>query len=659
MLWGSGAKAQAPVPLMIPTTSAPLVMREYFPVGTAVPVGRVLLLERLLAKQSREDALSVAKVYARSDPEKLPGLHMLGTQLVEELAKPAQGFDFPGLVSYNPAFWMAERELNPQDVSLPYLVSTLAILNRNFVTAARTIALAQATLPFTNTVRRGYAQHEAMLLYLDDLLLAGVPTSSQMETVAQCEASIKILRARIAEWSNRPGLLRALMELEVRRVQLLTRNGKHAELLDQRISDRLEVTPDDLKFVRYDDPVLATGFEATFREWLNGTTLAQRWSRWIEYGDPAEVGEVEASVASFEAHGRPDLAWLAWRSELVVRGVAGLRETQRWKGWCEKLLNEPSARYVEQVAAAIPAGATVMMPVDNEGFSEAWSGDQRINPLLAVKVERQIALVDTMLALMPAGSSGEGGYRLRRAELLCGIDAVEPARRELRRVLQIIGGSERVRTMSGVSVMESIKVIEVRLLDTEGHYADAEQLYRNLLRNSGLGSAGLKINYAIHLLMAGRLAEAHEEYRAFAISHPTDTYRAIMSDLTARRLGKREIKILRTAQQNVAPGAWAANGVRYLLGQLSEEDLLQRARQGTIFEISDHECEATFWIGERALAEGRKEDAIKWLQRCVNTGFMSDSEFKMAKAELERLEPKLDPKKKPSDPENSNRVITT
>ena len=132
-----------------------------------------------------------------------------------------------------------------------------------------------------------------------------------------------------------------------------------------------------------------------------------------------------------------------------------------------------------------------------------------------------------------------------------------------------------------------------------------------------------------------------------------------MSDLTARRIGQREVQVLRAGQQTVAPGAWSANGLRYFLDELSTEELLQRARQGTTMEISDHECEATFWIAERALAEGRKDDAITWLNRCVATGYMSDSEFKMAKAELERLVPKSDPNEKKSGPENSNGSVTT
>lgn len=647
--------AQAPNPVMMPTTSMKLVAGDDSPVGAAVPVARVMEVERLLAKMARDDAMSIATTYARSDPKWLPGVQKLGEWLETELSKPGTGFDFPGLVSHNPAFWLAERELAPGDVSLPYLVSMLAILNRNFVTAARTIALAQATLPLTPTVRRGYARPEAMLLYLDTLLLAGIPASSQMQNVAQCDESIKRLRSRIVEWSNRPGLLRALIELEARRAEFLVQGGGARALWDRRLGDLLEATPEDLAFVQYDDPILATALASTVRQWLNKETLAQQWSRWIEFGHPAELNEVEASVAAFAAHGRADLAWLAWRQESVLRPISNPQEQNRWKAWCGKLLNAPSAAYVATTTEANPRAGTASLPVEIEGFSEAWSGDQGIHPLLAIKIDRQIAIVDAMLAVMPVGSSGEGGNRLRRAELLAEIDAVEPSRRELQRVLEIIHHSDRIVTGNGIRVIDWVKVIEARLLDTERHYGAAETIYKELIRNPRL--EGVKRNYAAHLYMAEKLGEAHAQYRELALKHKDDTYRAIMSDLTARRLGKRETGILRAAQRNVAPESWPAVGVRFLLGEISQDELLQRAHRGTTFEIIDHECESSFWIAEVALAEGRLDECVKWLERCVGTGYMSDAEFKIAKAQLERLTPK--PEGKDKKPENSNGVITT
>lgn len=653
----AGGHAQTPPPVMEHGERVGMLLTGGSAVGAPVPAGQVTMMERLLASQARKDAMGIATTYARSSAQRLRGVQELGRQLMEELGKPGPGFDFQGVISHNPAFWEAERELAPVDVSLPYLVSMLAILNRDFVTAARTIALAQATLPLTPTVRRGYARPEAMMLYQDALLLTGMPSSARMQTVEQCETSIALLRQRIAKWSNRPGLMRALIELEVRRVELLTRDGEHLGMLDQCISERLNLTPEDLAFARSNDPILASGFDATVRQWLKKATLAQQWSRWIELGDPAGLEEVEASVAAYAANGRPDLAWLTWRYEIVLKGITNPQEQRRWQTWCRGLLDAKSAAYVEETTAGNPLAGMASMPIENEGFSEAWSGDQRIHPLLAVKIERRIAMVDTMLSVMAPGSSGEGNYRMKRAELLAEIDAVEPARRELQRIRQIIRDSETIMAAPGVKVMDLIKATESRLLDTEGHYAAAEKLYREVLRNPRLD--GLKINYQAHLFIAGNIREAHEQFRAYALEHPADTYRSIMADLTARRLGQRETAILETARRNVIAEAWPADGVKFLLGELTEDALLENARQGTTFEIINHECEAYFWLGEVALAEGRKEDSIKWLSRCIATGYLSNVEFKIAKAELERLAPESKEKQKKSGPENSNGVITT
>ncbi len=655
--WGPlCSRGQQPEPVLEPGEKAGLLLNQFSKVGAPVPTNQVLGLERMLADLAKKDAKVVAASYARMDAKGLEGVQAFGLQLLDELAKKGSDFDFQGVVTRNPVFWTAEREVAATDMSLPYLVSMLSVLNHDYATAARIMALAQATLPLTPTVRRGYCRPESMMLYMDSLLLTGIPSSDRMQTPQQCEKGIAVLRERIATWSNRPGLMRALIELEVRRVELLTKDGENLGMLDEKISQRLELTPEDLAFARKNDPILAEGFDATVRQWLNKSTLAQRWSRWIENGDPAELPEVQASVAAYAAHGRPDLAWLTWRHEGALTSILPPEEQRRWQTWCNELLDAKSAAFVEHATAANPLRGMGSMPIEDEGFSEAWSGDQGINGLLAIRIERRIAMVDTMLALMPPGSSGEGNYRLKRAESLAQIDAVEPARRELRRVQEIIHNSEKIMAMPGVKVMELIKVVESRLLDTEGHYAAAEAMYRELLRNPRLRE-GIEINYQAHLMIAGNVADAHERFRNYALKNPADTYRSIKADLSARRVGQRETEILQAARRNARPEVWPADGVKFLLGTVDEAGILESARHGTLFEVADHQCEAFFWLGEVALAEGRNDDAIKWFSRCVATGFLSNIEYKVAKAELERLIPESDRKKK--GPENSDGVITT
>ena len=647
--------AQAPAPLLAPSGEAGMIITEPSPMGADVPAAGVNKMEQLLAAVAKTDAISIAVMYADFPNTRATGLRAFGQQLLGELKKPGPGFDFPGLISHNPAFWAAERELAPTDVSLPYLIAMLEILGRDYAMAARTMALAQATLPMPTIIRRQYSRPEAMMLYLDSLLLTGIPAAERMQTAEQCESSIALLRERIARWSNRPGLLRALIELEVRRVELLTAEGEQLGLMNERVAERLNLTAADLAFARASDPILLAGFDATIRDWLNRATLAQQWSRWIQFGNPATVPEVEASVRAYAADGRADLAWLAWRHQLALQGLVSKDEQSRWKTWCRQLLDPASAAYVIATNAANPLASGLSLTLQPGDFSEAWSGDQNIHPLLAVKYERRIAMIDTMLAVAPPGTSFEGSYRLNRAGQLADIDAVEPARRELRRVREIIHDSEKVGVSRELKVMDVVRSLECRLLDTEGHFAESETLYQTVLSNPRF--KGWQTNYQAHLYIAGDIAKAHEQYRDYALEHPDDTYRAIMADLTARRLGRRETEILETARKHIRAETWPADGVKYLLGELDEERLLASARQGTQFEIIDHQCEAYFWLGQVALAEGRRDDAIRWLSRCVGTGFVSHREYKIARAELHRLVPQPEPRK--SAPENSHGVITT
>lgn len=653
VLWAAPASGQAPPPVIL-TNGSNGVEAYDARAGSKVPWREITIVEGALDLIARGDAAKLAAVYTRRT--ELPGVHELGRQLGEELKRNQAGFDFPGLVTHNPAFWLAERELAPGDVTLPYLVSMLAILNRDRVTAARLLALAQAALPLTPTMRHGYARPEAMLLHVDQQLLTGIPRVGQMQTVEQCDHGLALLRARITQWSNRPGLLRALLELQARKVQLLTQDGEHLGLLDQPIGRQLELIPEDVAYLRTHDPILSAGLDATVRQWINRQTLSQQWSRWIELCDPAEPAELEASIVTFEDHGRPDLAWLAWRCKLANNPVSSLAERARWQGWSAKLLDARSAAYLERTTAANQRAGMALVVLPRDDFGAAWSGDQNIHPLLAVQVERNVALIDTALSIVRPGSNAEQSYRFKRANIMADIDAVESSRQDLRRIREMIGDSPTALMQPGIRIMESIKIIEVRLLDAERHFPEATQLYRELLRNPRLKD--LAINYAGHLLMAGDLPGAHAQFRDYAQGHPADTYRCIMADLTARRLGGRETAILEAARLKVAPEAWPATGVRYLLGHLTEEQLLQEARRGTQFEIIQHECEASFWIAQVALAEGRTEDGIKWLHRCVATGFVAYVEYKVAQVELERLEPRPDPGKK-AEPENSRGVITT
>ena len=630
--------------MLVPAGSTGVLEDRSSEFGEPVPLRQMAVIERMLQAQARQDAMQLAATYARSDVSGLAtGVSEFGRQLMTELGVARAKFDFQGVVSRNPAFWLAERELAPTDVSLPYLVSMLAILSHDYTTASRMLALAQASLPLTPTVRRAYARPEAMLLTLDQLVLRGIPLPERMEDAGQCEHAMDLVRQRIVQWSARPVLVRMLVELEVRRIGF-TSGKKKASALDQRLSERLGLTASDTTFIHHNDPILATAFDATVREWLAGQTLAQRWRRWVDLSDPAEANEAAASVAAFEQNTRPELAWLTWRSELVLCGIVNERESQHWQKWCDQLMDPTTAAEVRRRTLTNPLVGRRSMPVIPEGYGEGWSGDSRIHPLLAIRTERQIALIDVVLSVVRPGSRDEASFHLNRASTLANIGAIEPSRDELRRARAIVG------------VVDAIKITEAQLLAAERHFPEAEALHRQLLEKPAL--AALRRNQGNVFFMAGDYAAANKLLGTMAREHPDDTYRAIMAEITARRQGRTETAILRAARGAVDPGKWPAAGIRYLFHELTEDELLATARHGTLYEIASNECEATFWLGEVALAEGRIQDGIMWLSRCLGTGFVTNVEFKIADAELERLLPK-EPRPKESEHHQSAYPLPT
>ena len=631
--------AQAPAPQFVPSSKLTALVGGTGSLGMQVPERVLARLEDLLQDLARKQAGGVAATYARSESADLRGIRELGRQLLVALAGEHPQIKFEELVTRNPVFWMAERELAPGDVSLPYLVSMLAVLSHDYATASRSLALAQATLPLTPTVRAGYARPEAFLLMMDKLLLQGLPGAERLESISECEQAVAIARTRISRWPNRPVLVRALIDVEARYAELSAKENGHDELLAQRLGDRLGLTAEDVAYIRNHDPILAMGFNATAREWHSTSVLAQRWDRWIELSEPADAADVASAVEIYTQCGRADLAWLTWRCGCVLEGVVGRAESRRWLGWSETLLGVAEAKELQRITAENRRAGIASMVIENEGFSEAWTGDPRIHPWLAVKAERQLAVVDAMLSLYTPGTRYEGDYRLRRAQVLKDVGAVEGSRRELRRALVLLGNGP------------GIKLTEALLLTAERHFNEADALYEELLHDPAM--APLRRNRATNLFKAGNLSRAHDLYVALYRDKPDDGYMAIMADLTAQRQGRREAELLENAKEHLDSEAWTLQGVRYLRGEIDEARVLEFARKGTVLEILSNTCDVYFWLGEKALADGKKEEALKWLGRCVDTGSVTSTEYQIALDEVERLEADLGIKAKKREPRDS------
>jgi lipoprotein NlpI len=129
-----------------------------------------------------------------------------------------------------------------------------------------------------------------------------------------------------------------------------------------------------------------------------------------------------------------------------------------------------------------------------------------------------------------------------------------------------------------------------------------------------------------------------------------------MADLAARRSGTREVELLSRSASHALPGSWDEAGLNFLLGKITEEKLIDGTRRDSEFEMLQRQCEAYYWLAQVALGEQRRDDAVQWLQRCMNTGFAAYLEYWLARDELQRLAPE---KVKDRGPQESDWTITT
>ncbi len=593
--------------------------------------------EQRLWEHANKDTQLIARAYASNDERIYPGIKALGNFLILEAQTYWPPLDFQTAVSRNPLFWLAALEVSPHDVSFPYLIASLAILSRDYTTAARMLALTQATLPLGPSMRRAYAWPEAMLAYHGITLLDGVPPASDIRDWMQASEYEDLVQRRLSDQPNNSSLLRALIEIKIRQKKLpgsvptVATVGTESELL----GTMLGLTAEVWQKIRQSDPVMGATLDASVDDWLESRTLLQKWIRWTDLGEPAEVADVEAFIRICQQAERYDLAWMAWRASNVLRPVMPTAEQGRWRLWSRSLVGSAEEAELARIASS-PFAGTAMMGVLPEAMSVAWSGESEIHPLLVVQVDRRIALIDAILSTTPSGSENEGKLKLDRAVWLSSVRAIEACRLDLARAEQLLGRTD------------SVLVCKATLLADERRYEEADQLFAEVTKSPHAEKDHL-FQYTGYLYQTARYDEAREQCRLLT-KGDVNVYVAIMGELAARRAGTPgDQGKLRGIRDRLAPGSWHRTGISFLLGEVTEDELLDYARRGGVYNVVRNECEAYFWLSQLALAKGDVGVGIGWLRRCVSSGFTAIMEYRLAKAELERLAPEQLKREGPRD----------
>jgi tetratricopeptide (TPR) repeat protein len=89
--------------------------------------------------------------------------------------------------------------------------------------------------------------------------------------------------------------------------------------------------------------------------------------------------------------------------------------------------------------------------------------------------------------------------------------------------------------------------------------------------------------------------------------------------------------------KKVAPSDWTPNIARFLLGQLSEAELLNAAKTTGMSLGNSQQCEAFYYMGEKRLISDDNIVAIDFFEKCLATGHKEYTEYQSAAVELVAL----------------------
>jgi lipoprotein NlpI len=139
---------------------------------------------------------------------------------------------------------------------------------------------------------------------------------------------------------------------------------------------------------------------------------------------------------------------------------------------------------------------------------------------------------------------------------------------------------------------------------------------------------------------AGRYAEAAADIQRSLSIVPGGPYRALWLELARARDGKDAKDELAKNTAKADPAKWPGPVIALFLGQADETALAAATQEaGDADGRKRRECQASFYLGERALIRGEKAEAKTRLEAARDTCPKYFIEREGAEAELRRLGP--------------------
>jgi lipoprotein NlpI len=140
----------------------------------------------------------------------------------------------------------------------------------------------------------------------------------------------------------------------------------------------------------------------------------------------------------------------------------------------------------------------------------------------------------------------------------------------------------------------------------------------------------------------GSWQKSLSDFREASKQDAQDDYLRLRVWLIRARIGERtaateELRLYLKSATKTDSNPWALNLVKFLAGDITEEDLFKAIVLGDADKVSERRCEAYFYAGSVRLINGDRKTAVEYFQKTLSTNIRTFTEYRSAIAELKRL----------------------
>jgi tetratricopeptide (TPR) repeat protein len=178
-----------------------------------------------------------------------------------------------------------------------------------------------------------------------------------------------------------------------------------------------------------------------------------------------------------------------------------------------------------------------------------------------------------------------------------------------------------------------------------GNQGDLDGALADYSKAMELNSENLAVPIGRGVIFArqGKWVKAFGDFDAVIRADPSDFYTALYrcaAQMRFEQAAAAKTALRQVVENEKEPGEWNSKIAGFLLGEIDEKTLLAAAETSDAETTREHRCEAWFFAGIAQFSGGKKDAAADCFRKCLATEAKDLEEYRMAEAELGRMEAK-------------------